>query len=433
MPLTGGVAGAHFNRGNALMRQKRPTEALASYDKAIALKPVYAEAYFNRGNAFMGLKRSTEALASYDKAIALKPDYAEAYSNRGAVLKELKRTLEALVSYDKAIALKPNLVEAHTNRGNVLRELNRLADALASHEKAIALKPEFAKAHNNRGNTLMELKRPAEALASHDKAIALNPNYAVAHFNRGNTLLELKRLADAVASYDKAIALRSDYAEAHWNQSLCLLLMGHFEQGWRQYEWRKKRAEPIAVRSYPRPVWLGENNIAGKTVFIYWEQGLGDTIQFCRYVKLVEARRAKVVMSVQRPLKGLLKHISPTIRVLNANEKPADFDYHCPLLSLPLAFGTTLETIPTEHRYLKADEELRSVWSARLPPKSKPRIGVVWCGSTAYKNDNRSMELQHFLPIVSPAADWICLQKEVRKMILPCFNKSIASHFLVTI
>src|SRR5262249_41689414 len=153
----------------------------------------------------------------------------------------------------------------------------------------------------NRGNALRDLKRHAEALASYDKAIALKPDYAEAHYNRGNALRDLKRLAEALASYDKAIALKPDYAGAHWNQSLCLLLMGHFEQGLRQYEWRKKVLKPTAF--YPQPVWLGEENIAGKTLFIYWEhQGFGDTIQFCRYVKLVEARGAKVIMSVQQPL-----------------------------------------------------------------------------------------------------------------------------------
>ena len=267
---------------------------------------------------------------------------------------DLKRPAEALASYDKAIALKPDYAEAHNNRGNALKDLKRPAEALASYDKAIALKPDYAEAHNNRGNALKDLKRPAEALASYDRAIALKPDYAEAYNNRGNALKDLKRPAEALASYDKAIALKPDYAEAYWNQSLCLLLMGHFEQGWRQYEWRKKLNEPMGVRSYPQPVWLGEENIAGKTLFIYWEQGFGDTIQFCRYAKLVEARGAKVIMSVQQPLCGLLKQISPTIQILKPNEEPTDFDYHCPLLSLPLALGTTLETIPAEQQYLKS-------------------------------------------------------------------------------
>ena len=137
-------------------------------------------------------------------------------------------------------------------------------EALASYDRAIALKPDYAEAYNNRGNALHDLKRPADALASYDKAIALKPDYAEAYNNRGNALQDLKRPAEALASYDKAIALKPDYAEAYWNQSLCLLLMGRFEQGWRQYEWRKKRDEPIAARSYPQPLWLGEEEHRGQ-------------------------------------------------------------------------------------------------------------------------------------------------------------------------
>ncbi len=403
------------NRGNALRDLNRPAEALASYDKALALKPDYVDALCNRGIALRELKRPAEALASYDKALAPKPDHAEAHWDRGNALRDLKRPAEALASYDRALALKPDYVQALCNRGDALVDLKRPADALASCDEALAIKPDYVDALNSRGNALRDLNRPADALASYDEALALKPDYVEALCNRGNALVDLKRPADALASYDKALALKPDYAEAYWSQSLCLLLMGHFEQGWRQYEWRWKRGEWIA-RSYPQPLWLGEEDIAGKRLFIHWEQGLGDTIQFCRYAKQMEARGSKVVMSVQQPLCGLLKQISATIRIVDQNETPTGFDYHCPLLSLPLALGTTLETIPAEPQYLRTDEGLRTAWSARLPPKTKPRIGVVWCGSTVHKNDhNRSIELEQFLPILSTDADWICLQKDIRE------------------
>ena len=225
-----------------------------------------------------------------------------------------------------------------TIAATALNNLKRLEDALASYDKAIALKPDFGEAYTNRGNALQDLNRPADALASYDKAIALKPDYAEAHNNRGNALLDLKRPEDALASYDKAIALKPDYAEAYWNQSLCLLQLGRFEQGWRQFEWRKKRDKPIAARSYPQPLWLGKEDITGKTLFIWYEQGLGDTIQFCRYAKLVEARGARVILSVQKPLLRLLEQISPTIEVINEDDVPTDFDYHCPLDELAARF-----------------------------------------------------------------------------------------------
>jgi tetratricopeptide (TPR) repeat protein len=410
--LNATVAAVHRNLGIALLELKRHKDALVAYDRAIALKPDYAECHNSRGLALQELKRPAEALAAYDKAIALKPDFSEAYYNRGLALQDLKRPVEALAAYERAIALKPFFAEAHTNRGNILQDLRDLEQALASHDRAITFKPDFPEAYSNRSNALMYLMRPAEALVSCDKAIALKPDFPEAYNNRGNILQDLRRFEEALAAYDKSIALKPDYVEAHNNKSLLLLLIGRFEQGWRQHEWRKKRRDPIAADSFPQPLWLGEENITGKTLFIWCEQGFGDTIQFCRYGKLLEGRGAKVIMSVQQPLLALLKH-STTIEVIDSRDNAIDFDYHCPLMSLPLAFGTTLETIPARAPYIKADEELRAAWAARLPPKVKPRIGVIWSGSTTHNIYNRSVPLETFLALLSPEADWICLQKEI--------------------
>jgi tetratricopeptide (TPR) repeat protein len=418
-------AEVHINRAYALLDVKRPEDALASCDRAIALKPDSAEAYTNRGLALLDLKRPEDALASCDRAIALKPDHAIAHNYRGMALLDLKRPEIALASYDRAIALKPDYAMALNYRGVALQKLKRPEVALASYDKAIALKPDFAVAYANRGITLRTLNRLDDALASYDKAIALSPNLATAYSNRGNALLDLMRPEEAIASFDTAIALKPDFAEAYWSQSLCLLLLGRFKQGWRQYEWRKKCDEPFAARSYSQPLWLGDQDIAGKTLFLWWEQGLGDTIQFCRYAMLAEARGAKIVLSVQQPLRGLLSAISPTIPVIGPDDVPEQFDYHCPLLSLPLAFGTTLATIPAQRQYLKADEDLRVALAARLLPKTRPRIGLVWSGLQGQKNDhNRSIALQRLLPILSFDADWTCLQKEIREKDLAVLRQS---------
>ena len=402
-----------FNsRGLALRELKRSAEALVAYDKAIALKPDFSEAHLNRGLALDDLQRPAEALAAYDKAIALKPYLPEAHYGRGRVLQQLKRPTEALAAHEKAIALKPVFAEAHTGRGNILQEMRLLEEALASHDQAIALKPEYAEAHNNRSIALTYMMRPPQALASCDKAIALTPNYAEAYNNRGNILQDLKRFEEALAAYEKAIALKPDYDVAHNNRAYLLLLMGRFDEGWREHEWRKKKHDgPIASKSYDQPLWLGEQNIQGKTIFAWWEQGFGDTIQFCRYAKLLEARGSKVVMSVQQPLLALLKSISPRIEVIDHDA--TEFDYHCPLMSLPLAFHASLDSIPSEPRYLTAESELRVAWEGRLPPKTKPRIGVVWSGSATHGIYNRSMPLETFMALLHPGADWICLQKEI--------------------
>lgn len=207
-------AAAHYNRGNVLQDLKRFEEALESYDRAIAIKPDHAEAHFSRGNALHELGRFMEALASHDRAIAVRSDYAEAYFNRGNALHDLKRLEEALASHDRAIALRPEYAEAHSNRGNTLRELKRLDDAVTSYDRAIAIDPGCVAAYANRGVALQELQRFDEALASYDRAIVLRPAYAEAWYNRGNTLEELKRLDEALESHNHAIALRSDFAEA---------------------------------------------------------------------------------------------------------------------------------------------------------------------------------------------------------------------------
>jgi tetratricopeptide (TPR) repeat protein len=369
------------NRGNALLALGRFAEALASYDRALALQPDYAEAHSNRATALHALKRFTEAVAASDRALALRPDHAHAHSNRGNILHALGRLDEALASYDRALALQPDYAEAHSNRGVSLHAAERFAEALASHDRALALRPDYAEAHYNRGNSLHELGRFAEALASYDRALALRPNYADAHFTRGNSLRELGRFAEALASYDRALTLRPDYAEAHFNEAICRLLIGDFERGWAKHEWRWE-PEQLRDRKWrmPRPQWTGADAIRGKTILLHAEQGLGDTIQFCRYVPLVEGRGARVILAVQKPLQALMSTLSATARIIAMDGPVPAFDLHCPLLSLPLAFATRLETIPADTPYLAAPASKTRVWRERFSTHERPRIGLAWAG-----------------------------------------------------
>jgi tetratricopeptide (TPR) repeat protein len=237
-------------------------------------------------------------------------------------------------------------------------------------------------------------------------------------------LQELNRPQDAIASFAKAIALMPNYAEAYVNQSVSLLQLGRFEQGWPLYEWRKKLEQPFGDRSFAKPLWLGRDELSNRTVFVHWEQGLGDTIQFARFAKLLTARGASVVMSVQEPLYRLLAQMSPGVRVINQDEVPTAFDYHCPLMSLPLALGTTLETMPAEVPYLGADASLRSAWNTRLAPKTRPRVGIVWSGGTKHKNDaQRSIDLSTFASLFSPDVHWISLQKGIREGDAPALSQ----------
>jgi tetratricopeptide (TPR) repeat protein len=408
-------AEAFSNRGITLHELKRFDEALASYDRAIALRPGYAAALNNRGNVLHELKRFDEALASYDRALAVRPDHVEALCNRGATLHELKRFDEALASYEQALAVRPNHAGALYNRGNTLRQLRRFDEALASYDRALALRPNHVEALNNRATALQHLNRFAEAVASYDRVLALKPDYVEAHSNRGNALHQLNRHDEALASYAKALALRPDHATAHWNGSLARLVCGDFERGWRAYEWRWKTPAMSPPRSFSQPLWKGEADLAGRTILLHAEQGLGDTIQFCRYVPMVAARGARVVLEVQPPLKPLLESLGGVRQAIARSEPLPQFDYHCPLLSLPLAFATRLETVPAAVPYLAAPPERAALWATRLGPKAGPRVGIAWAGRATNWNDrNRSIGLAPFLALAIPGVTLVSLQKQSR-------------------
>jgi tetratricopeptide (TPR) repeat protein len=409
--LRADYAVAHTNRGATLQELERFAAALASHERAIALEPGFAMAHSNRAIALTGLGRREEALDSCDRAIALQPRFAPAHNNRGLTLQALKRHDEAVASYQRAVALQPDLAEAHNNLATVLRDLGRAEEALQSLECARRLRPGITGLHMNLGNTLRDLQHPEEALASYDRALLEEPDRPALHCNRGAALADLNRVGEAIASFDRAIALDGAHAEAHFNKSRSLLLSGQLEEGFRLLEWRSRLAAQKVTRSPPRPLWLGDEDIAGKRVLLHSEQGLGDTIQFCRYARLVEARGAHVVLAVQPQLRQLLRGLSPTIELIAEGTLPDEFDYHCPLLSLPLAFRTTLGTIPAEGPYLAADPERAERWRQVLGSAGF-RVGVCWQGTRNPIDIGRSFALDRYRALATiPGVRLISLQK----------------------
>ena len=404
------------NLGAIALQKGNLEDAVRIIGKSLKINPNQPIALNNQGNALKDLKRLDEALASYDRAIVLQPDYAVANYNRGITLQELKQLNEALASFDRAIVLKLDYAEAYSNRGNILKDLQRLDEALASYDRAIALKPDYADAYLNRGIILQELNQPEEALESYDCAIVLKPDYAEANCNRGATLQELNRLDEALASYDRAIALKPDYAIAYWNKSLLKILTGDYLEGWQLYEWRWKK-EPLinSLRVYKQPLWLGTETLLNKTLLIYPEQGLGDYIQCIRYAVLVEQLGAKVILEVPLALMSLVSTLKGQFTLVESGKPLPDFDYHCPVMSLPLAFKTTVDTIPAQLPYLYADLDKKQQWQEKLGNKTVTRIGLVWSGSTIHKNDhNRSLLLQQLSSLLELPVEFHSLQKEVR-------------------
>lgn len=400
-------ARAMINRVSVLSWLGRYDEALGDCNRAIALQPASADAHHQRGNVLIGLGRAAEALENFDRAIAIDPNHASAHNGRGTALAMLGRPQDALDAHDRAIALDPKSAAAHNNRGTALAALNRPADALQAHDRALALDPDLAMAHSNRGTALGLLNRTEEGLESLERALTIQPNLIQAHINRGNFLIDLKRSDDALESFDRAIALDPDSADAHFGKAQALLTLGRYGEAWPAYEWRKRRVAPDTFHGGGRPQWSGREDIAGKILFIEAEQGLGDTIQFCRYASLAADRGARVILTVPPSLTGLLQTLDPRIEI--ASVPPDAFDYYIPLLSLPLALGTEIATIPAATPYLHADAAQAAAKRERIGSAGY-KIGLCWQGS--YTAGTRSFPLRALENIASlPSVRLISLQK----------------------
>jgi tetratricopeptide (TPR) repeat protein len=409
--------GANTYIGVILAGLGRFEEAIHSYRRALAIKPDYAEVHNNLGNVLRAVGRLEEAVPSYSRALAIKPDFAEAHFNLGYALQALSRYEHAISSYQRALAIKPDYAVAHYNCGVALQALRRHEEAIASYRTVLATNPGSAWAHNNLGTQLDALNRYEEAIACYHNALSIKPDFAEAHNNLGIVLAALGRHKEAIASYNNALTIKSDYADAHRNKGFASLAMGDFETGWPEYEWRWGTAHGLSEkRSFTQPLWLGMEDIAGKTILLHGEQGLGDTIQFARYLPLVASMGGTVILEVQTGLKALLGKLMGAEAVFERGEPLPSFDVHCPLMSLPLAFKTRHATIPANIPYILPDLARQTEWESRLRRREHPRIGIAWSGNPKHKQDhNRSIPLQKLMPLIREIRfNFYILQKEIR-------------------
>ncbi|HZB93031.1 MAG TPA: tetratricopeptide repeat protein, partial [Stellaceae bacterium] len=392
------------------------------YDRALALYPDHPETLSNRGIALHHLGQFAAALASFDRALALAPGLADAHANRASALRELRHLPEALASFRRAARLQSgnaemqaNLARALTDRAAALAATGQFDEALAAAEEALERRPDLAEAHHNRSLALHARGRFDAALASAERALALRPGFAEAHHNRGVVLQAMARFDEALGSYQEALRHRPDFAAAHCAEGSCRLLCGDLEQGWAKYEWRWQ-ADGAGARAFSVPQWRGNADLAGKTILLHAEQGFGDTIQFCRYAPLVAQQGASVLLEAQPPLLPLLRTLAGPVQVVAQGETLPAFDLHSPLLSLPLAFGTTLDTIPASIPYLAASPDRIDKLAMLLPPPTSLRVGLVWSGNPAHRNDrNRSMALERLAPLLAvPDIACVSLQRDLR-------------------
>lgn len=444
-------AEAHYNRGAVELSLGRYEDALASLDRAIALYPQHPPMHRDRGDALLALGRFAEAVASYDHALKSGSRDAVGLRNRGAALLELGRETQALASLDQALQLAPNDVATHILRGKLLIRLARPQDALASLDKAAPTAGDDFELHFNRGVALAMLERHSESLASFEQALKVNASSVESLNNRGVELGQLSRPDEALESFAQALALKPDHVEAHtnagnarkglgrfdearrdfdaalriaptdpmtrWSKALLELTLGSLEAGWPLYEARFQLPHLRGTqRNLPASRWTGEQSLEGRTILIYAEQGLGDTVQFVRYVPLLEQRGAEVLLETQAVLTGLLRSLPMRGRLFGRGEPIPSFDLQCPLLSLPLAFGTTEATIPGGVPYLSADAEAVESWRTRLASLPGLKVGLHWQGNVDTEKQpwvrGRSFPLASAEPLLRlPGVSWISLQR----------------------
>ena len=411
------LAEAYCNLGCVQKQQGCNEQALYSCLKAIDLNPDFAVAHNNCGSVMRDLGRCPEAMVCFDKAIALEPTMALAHFNRALTLQALRQHEAALTSLDEAIRLQGDYLATRNHRGVSLQALRRFEEAYDSYQSALAVDPLYPEALVNLGNLLREWHRTDEALAVFEKVLAARPDYAVAYLNFGNVLMELHRYQDALDTYDRAIALDDEDRNARWNKALALLVLGHYPSGFELYEHRWQRKDFTAPkRNFPQPLWLGREEIAGKTILLHAEQGLGDTVQFCRFIPQVVALGARVIVEAPAALLPLLRQIDGVSKWVEKGKKLPRFDMHCPMMSLALAFGTTLGSIPSSAGYLKADTQRLSKWSQKLGNKRKPRVGLAWSGNPQHCNDAiRSIDLAEMMACLPQGYEYVSLQRDVRQ------------------
>lgn len=366
------------------------------------------EAWKNLGTALYKQEKLDEALDCYQQALTLEPNDPTLYYQLGLVWQKQGKVEEAIAYYQQFLTFNPNQATAYYNLGYAFQTRGKLEEAIDCYQQAVTLEPNFVLAHQNLGAILHEKGETQKAIACYKRLLEIAPDYAEAYYNLA-CLLQGIQLEKSIAFYSRAIELDPEHMKAHLNLSFILLLLGKYQEGFAEYEWRWRR-ESTPPRPFPQPLWDG-SNLEGRTILLHSEQGLGDTIQFIRYAPLVQARGGHVVIECQQPLVRLLTTVAGVEKVVPTGTTLPEFDFHAPLLSLPRILGTTLETVPAQIPYLNPPQS----HSLRLetPPGACLRIGIVWAGNPGNRADwSRSCSLNHFLAILNiPSIAFYSLQK----------------------
>lgn len=351
--------------------------------------------------------------AAYLKVIQADPNNVDALHLLGLVARAQGDHMTAEQMIRRALVVNPQFGDAHYNLGNTLKDLGRLEESIASYREALRIQPNNPTAHYNIGNALRGLNRTEEAIAAFRHALGIKPEYVEALHNLGTALQDQGTYAEALQVLRKAVQLSPDLAEAHYNLGLSLLAVGDLPTGFREYEWRWQVSDfPSPKRNFPQPRWNGEV-LAGRTILLHAEQGMGDAIQFLRYVPMVAEQGGTVIVEVHRELAGVAATVPGVRHAIPSGDPLPHFDVHCPLMSLPTVFGTDLRSVPANIPYLRVTLDAVARWEKRLGPRRGLRVGLVWAGNPRHRNDRRrSLELARLAPLAAaPGTTFYSLQK----------------------
>ncbi|MDP5241245.1 tetratricopeptide repeat protein [Uliginosibacterium sp. 31-16] len=377
--------------------------------QALTLNPGFAAAHVNLGLALRRLGRHEEALETYDRAIAIAPDVVEAHFNRGNLLRDMGRTQDAFESFLRVLQFQPMYADALNNCGSILWKAEKYAEAITYFDRVLAIEPGHVDAQVNKASALEKLGQLDDALKIYDRILEVEPDHVPALVNRGVVLEEKGLIPLALEHYLQAQKLSPGYADAHWNEALCRLKIGEYETGWEKYEWRWKEQRKNWIRDFKQPQWQGES-LDGRTILLHAEQGFGDTLQFCRYARLVADLGARVVLEVQGSLVKLLSSLEGVSQIVAKGAELPEFDLHCPLLSLPRLLRTRVDQIPDGSAYLSAPHEILEKWQNLIPAVGRRRIGLIWATTT---KGNKNLPISMLEKLIHEGNDYFCIQKGV--------------------
>ena len=401
-----------LSRAYDLHKRGHYAEAQSAYKQILITNPSDVDELFGVGLLALTLKQNDKAFAIFSKTVDLYGNHCHAFFQRGRIQNQNKDYEKAISDFDAAIAIKPDFFEAISNRGIAYTKLSKLEAALSDFNTAIKIRPGSADAYYNRALAFKNLEQHDLAIADYTQAILKNPTHFQAFNNRGLAYRESSLFDKAIADFRTCVELKTDFADGYFNKALTHLMTGDFTNAWQLYEYRWASSNFTSKkRNFKKPLWLGDQPLNGKTILLYTEQGLGASLQLCRYIKQFKYKNCTVLLEDEKPLIKIMTTILPATQIFDKESELPAFDFHCPLMSLPLAFKTTIDNVPESGGYLSVDRRQTEKWRKFRQPSEKLHIGLAWRGNPSHsKNASRSAELNELINELSSEFEWYSLQ-----------------------